>query len=109
MLMNSGELNKRITIFKKESGEDEDGFPVNNEVTVRECWAKVNKISGTQLVKSNAELTQNKLRFVIRYSSIPIDEKMFIRYNDKIYDIKYINDYNESHDFVEIWGECNEL
>lgn len=102
MNINAGELNKKIKIITSTSGTDFDGFPTEEETVIRECWAKISNTSGTEVIKANAEFSEVNTRFLIRYSSKVIDEKMTIVFAENYYDILYINDYNFSHEYLEI-------
>lgn len=102
MIVNIGELNKRIKIVSSESVLDEEGFPVNTETIIHECWTKVSQVSGTELIKANAEFTNVSTRFLIRYTTKDINEDMAIIFNGKRYNITYINNYNYSNEFIEI-------
>lgn len=103
MQVNIGTLNKRIEIVEKDKTEkDKDGFSIITNKIVRSCWASYNKVSGTEMIKSNADFTSEKCRFLIRYSKTLLSRKMLVKYNDKKYEIDYINDYNDAHEFVEL-------
>lgn len=41
-------------------------------------------------------------RFLIRYTSTAISRKMLVLYRGDRYEITYINDYGDSHEFMEI-------
>lgn len=104
MYINAGELNKRISIYRKPE-LDEDGYlPENPElVLIHTCWAKFSQTSGTELVKSNADMSEVKVRFLIRWTSRPVDRKMIVRYKGLDYEIVYLNTYGDSGEFMEIW------
>lgn len=100
----AGELNRRITIFREAETTDADGYGTAERRTVRSCWAKVTKVSGTELVKANADFGQEKVRFLIRYPGAGvIDRKMLVHYEDRDYEIEYLNDYG-GRQYLEIWG-----
>lgn len=85
MYVDPGELNKRIQIVQKLSGEeyDDEGLPVKEERIVRTCWAKVTDTSGSELVKAGSEFAEAKKRFLVRYTSTPITTAMVIRYRSR--------------------------
>ena len=100
----AGELNKRIQIISVDAKQDADGFYSNiEEQLVHGCWAKVSFTSGTEIVKANADFGEVKARFLIRFTTKPIDRKMFVRYDGREYEITYINDY-AGRKYMEIWG-----
>lgn len=108
MNINPGELNKKIQLLKPEITTNGNGIQQTEWIPVRNCWAKFTKTSGTELVKANAEFAEEKARFLVRYSSIPIDTNMIVRYAGEDYDIKYTNPYGDSHEYVELWTERRE-
>lgn len=105
MYVNAGKLNKRIMILRKMEQVDSEGYlapPISPEV-VHTCWAQYTQTSGTEMVKSNADFGEAKVRFLIRHTGRPIDRKMIVRYAGEDYEIRYINGYGDSHEYLEIW------
>lgn len=82
MYVDPGELNKRIQIVQKMSGEqyDDEGLPIKREMLIRTCWAKVTNTSGKELVKAGSELSEARKRFLVRYTFTPITTAMVVRY-----------------------------
>lgn len=109
--INPGELNKRITIWRPFASGDEfvtdkDGFKVESDKRVRTCWARFTQQSGNEVLAAGSTFEETKARFLVRYSKkIQIDEDMYIMYGGQRYDIEYINQYGDSHEYLEIW--CN--
>lgn len=106
MVVNPGTLNKRIQICKDTRTQNNNGFYEENEAIIRECWAKISNSSGTESIKSGTDLSVVKSRFFIRYHRTisDIQTGWYIRYKDNIYDIEFINDYEEAHEYLEIWA-----
>lgn len=92
MVVNAGELNKRIQIFRK--GEEQ---PAHS------CWAKFSQTSGSTVQKAEADWGEVKVRFLIRYTKKDLDRKMFVRYAGADYEIEYINGYGDNRQYIEIW------
>ena len=107
MNVNAGELNKKISIYSREKTEDADGYETISDVLVHSCWAKFSRTSGTETFKANADFSETKVRFLIRYTKAPIDRKMFVRYAGTDYEITFINDYGDAHQYIELW--CKRL
>jgi len=103
MNIDAGELNKKISIISKIKTQDPDGYDTITENVVRSCWAKFTRTSGTEAAKANADFADIKARFLVRYSKTPVDRKMIVRYGGNDYEIVYINDYEDSHEYIEIW------
>jgi SPP1 family predicted phage head-tail adaptor len=76
---------------------------VIEEKIIRSPWAKFTRTSGTETVKANADFGEIKARFLVRYSPTLIDRKMVVKYNGDIYNIVYVNDYEDGHEYIEIW------
>lgn len=103
MIINAGELNKRIHIIQiVDTEQDADGYPIPVERNVRTCWAKLSRISGTEVFKANADYSEVKVRFLIRTGSRAIDRKMLVRYNEEDYDILYVNNYDDAGEYTEL-------
>lgn len=107
MNVNPGELKKKISIIEKVKTIDPDGYDTVTESVAHSCWAKFTRTSGTETVKANADFADIKARFLIRYTKAAIDRKMIVRYGGTDYEIVYINDYEDAHEYTEIW--CNLL
>lgn len=108
MYINAGELNKRISIYRKPELEEDGYLPESPEpVLVHTCWAKFSQTSGTELARQNADMSEVKVRFLIRWTNRPIDRKMIVRYKGLDYEIVYLNAYGDSGEYMEIW--CKRL
>lgn len=102
MDIDAGDLIHRIAIYARTRVQDADGYYTESERLVRRCWAKFSRMSGTEISRANADYTEIKVRFLIRAASVPIDRKMLVRYGGDDYDIVYVNDYANRHEFVEL-------
>lgn len=107
MEVDSGKLNKRIYIYKEKDETDEQGFKNKIEVLYAKTWASVNSVSGTEIIKSNTDFEKAKKRFLVRYDnkSKNISHDMYIKFNGNRYDVIYVNNYNESNEYIEIITE----
>lgn len=103
MFVNAGELNKRIEIFEKVPNRNENGYGKPDEAPVLSCWAKYTQTSGTELVRANSDFGEVNVRFLIRWPSVPVDRKMYVRYRGEAFEIVYINGYGDSREYLEIW------
>ena len=101
-----GELDKRITILRITGQKDAAGYLVGGPqlVPVRECWAKFTRTSGSEKEKHNADLTEIRVRFLIRTppKDTVIDRKMLARYRGNLYEIEYVNDYGDEGQYTEL-------
>lgn len=104
MNVNPGELRHRVKFVKVINGTDAEGFPIRSESTIYECQAKITQMSGTEKIKSGAEVASSNTRFLIRYTNL-INEDLMIKVGSLYYDIKFINDYEFKHEYIEVWTE----
>lgn len=103
MKLNVGELNKRIAVITIVIVQNDNGFNVEQEIAYSNTWAKVANMSGTEVFKNGADYSKVITKFIVRYSRTKLyTTDMKIRYNGKLYNIMYANDYSESNDFVEL-------
>ena len=102
MNVNPGELDKKIIIFKKLEERDENAFPVGKKEIIRKCWATFHRMSGSEKMAAGIDIAEERCRFLCRYSEKNITPQMFIRYKDDIYNIVFVNDYEDSHEYIEI-------
>lgn len=105
MTVNPGELRHRISIIQRIKTTDADGYETVEERTVYTCWAKLTQVSGTELTKANADLSETKTRFLIRHTDKAIDRRMIVRYKGDDYEIVYLNGYGDTREYIEIWCE----
>lgn len=103
MNVNPGELNKKIEIVLIKKEKSNAGFQQNKEEKViRKPYAKVTRTSIKEALRDGSEMAVAKCRFLIRYADVPITNKMFVKYNGLYYHIEYVNDYGDSHEYIEI-------
>ena len=108
MNVNPGELRQRIKFVTVTDGYDSEGYPVKEETTIYECQAKVSNMSGTEKIKSGAEVADTNTRFLIRYTTL-INSDMDIFFNGNHYDITFINDYDFKHEYKEVLANLQKL
>ena len=101
-MINAGEYNKRISIFKEDSKEDDAGFITKTKSIVLNAWAKVKTTRGYTLIQSNTDFEKAYTNFTIRFPKTEITRDMLIEYNSKIYSIEYLNNIDESNVELEI-------
>lgn len=107
MQVDAGELRHRIQIFEKSKETDSDGYGVDQLTLVRSCMAKFSRQSGTEALRAGADMTDIKVRFLVRWSRIKIDRKMIVRYAGTDYEIQFVNDYEDKHEYLEIWCQLS--
>ena len=101
-MINAGEYNKRISIFKEEAKEDNAGFIIKTKSVVLNAWAKVKTTKGYTLIASNTDFEKAYTNFTIRFPKTEITRDMLIEYKSKIYTIEYLNNIDEANVELEI-------
>lgn len=102
MNVNPGELRANIKIITEGTTADADGYPVVTRSTFHECKGKFSRTSGTEAIKSNADFADIKARVLIRYTSKSITRKMLVEHDSEDYEIEYMNDYDDRHEYIEL-------
>jgi SPP1 family predicted phage head-tail adaptor len=103
-MINAGEYNKKIIFYKNknEKVKDSDGFSIDQEVEVLKTYAKVKTTKGFTLIANNSDFEKAFTNFTIRYPKTEITRDMFLKYNNKIYTIEYLNNIDEANIELEI-------
>lgn len=104
MDVNAGALNQRIQIMRYTETPNAAGYlaPAKAPEVVHACWAQFSRASGTEAYKAGADFGEVKARFLIRYTRKALNRKMFVRYRGLDYQIEYINDYGDAHEYIEL-------
>lgn len=104
MHIDAGKLDKRVQFLAHIKTLNASGEVIaERDEMVRECWAQYSQTSGTELVKSNAEFGEAKVRFLVRYHPRVLDRRQIIRYDGREYEIEYLNTYGDRKQYVELW------
>ncbi len=101
-MINAGQFNRKIKIYKEEQIKDNQGFIKTTEIIVLEPYANVKTTKGFTLIANNSDFEEAYTNFTIRYPKTKIDRKMKIKFNNKIYSIEYLNNNNEQNCLLEI-------
>lgn len=101
--INAGEFSHWIEVRERNSTKNAGGYGMEESSLVLRRRAKVTPTSGTEQLRADADFSQTKVRFLIRYTAKPIDRKMFVRWRGLDYEIEYVNDY-AGRQYLEIWG-----
>ena len=104
-MINPGKLNKKISIVKNEQGFDDYGEPEDTTVNVLTCWSSVKNKSGKEQFETITPYAKTVTSFLIRYTKLIIDTTMKVDFNNNIYNIVYVDNYNFSNEYIEITAE----
>lgn len=92
--------NKKITFQILSDHEDNIGNQIPQWSDFFTAWANVNAVTGREYYSACQVNSENDVIFKIRYSKKIADfnsTEVRILYNDKIFDVKHIEDYQEQH------------
>lgn len=101
-MINPGNYNKKIAIYKITEVEDDAGFRNKSKSIVLETFSKVKTTRGFTLIASNTDFEKAYTNFTIRYPKVEITRDMIIEYNNKAYTIEYLNNIDEKNIELEI-------
>ena len=101
-MINAGEYNKHITIYKLTEQEDGGGFREKTETVILSVYAKVKTTKGFTLIANNTDFEKAFTNFTIRFPNTEVTRDMLIRYNGKVYSIEYLNNVDEANVELEI-------
>lgn len=107
-MINAGDYNKRISIYKNVEVEDGAGFRNRSKSIILNTYAKVKTTRGFTLISSNTDFEKAYTNFTIRYPKVEITRDMLIEYNDKTYTIEYLNNIDEKNVELEIQAKVVE-
>ena len=106
-MINAGKYNHRISIYETKVVKDSAGFQSKERTLVLSPWASVKTTRGMTLIKNNTDFEKAFTNFTIRYPHTPINRDMQIEFNNKVYEIQYINNVDEAN--VELEMQCKEV
>lgn len=101
-MINAGEYNKRIKIYRTEIIKDAEGFQRKEKTLILEPYASVKTTKGMTIIKNNSDFEKALTNFTIRFPKTNIDRDMLIDFNGKTYSIEYLNNVNEANVELEI-------
>jgi len=99
--MNPGELRHRITLQKKITTTNENGFNVESWEDVKTLWAAATNLHGREYFAAAAVQAENTVKFTIRYLE-GIDESMRILFQGRHYNITSIDNIKYQNRYLEI-------
>lgn len=104
--ISSSQLKKTIEIITAKTEKDEDGLPIEVESVLKSKKAKVSvpSLRKQEVFKNEGTSITKTLEFIFRYEEI--DESAYIRYKNKLYNIRGIENVEEKDKFLCVLGEC---
>lgn len=100
---NAGEFRHKIQIVSGSYVKSANGAKTWTQTDViLEPYAKVKTTKGFTLIVNNTDFEKATTNFTIRYPITAINRDMRINYNDKVYEILYLNNVDELNVLLEI-------
>ena len=90
-----------MTFQKPVISTNENGFEIETFENYKTVWSKVSNLSGREYFEAAAVQKEKTVKFLIR-AGVDIDETMRILFNDKIYNIIFIDNINYKNKYIEI-------
>ena len=90
--MDAGRLDRLITLRRIAAGVNGYGEPTRDLQDLAEVRAKVEPVSDGERMRAGESLSEQKFRFVVRYSSqvSGVDTRDFVQFDGRLYDINGI-------------------
>ena len=105
--VDTGKLDKRITIQKQAVTEDKYGNQIQDWIDYHTCWAAVNGVTNREYWEAREQHEENVVNFRVRFCSRlkAINKTEFrIVFDNRIYDINYIDNVLFADSIMNIKG-----
>lgn len=100
-----GNMNKRITIQKYTTYQNENGFDIEDWIDYKTVWASVNNLWGKEFYAAKAVNAENTVEFICRYSRDleNIDTKEYrIFWSNRAFDITFVDNIKYENKWLKI-------
>lgn len=103
MRVDAAELDKRIEIYRTVTQRKPSGHIAGTTPElVCKRWASFRRNSVKEINAQSGDYKDERVRFLIRGRGKGIDRQMQVKYAGNIYEIEYLNDYNDGGQYTEI-------
>lgn len=102
-MIRAGRLNRRVTIQRRDSGEDSAGQPVDTWSDIATRWAAIQDLNGREYFAASGEQSEVSTKIRLRYEPLFSDVTPEDRatWNGNIYNIKsVINPNAENRELI---------
>lgn len=114
-MINPGDYNKEISIYRIIKKEDDAGFETKENQIILSTFAKIKTTKGFTLIANNSDFEKAYTNFTIRYSkkvedcyySEETNRKMYVDFKGKKYKLEYLNNVDEAN--VELEMQCKRV
>lgn len=103
IVKNAGAFNRRIQIVREQIVEDAEGFKHTEPVVILDVYAQVKTTKGFTLIANGTDFEKATTNFTIRYPhSLVITRDDIILFNNRRYEIQYVNNIDEANVALEL-------
>lgn len=99
--MEIGHLRHRITLQKRQTETNSNGFTVETWVNLKTVWAAVSNLQGREYFAAAVVQSENTVKFLIRYAK-EFDTTLRILFRGKRYNIISIDNKKYQNKYLEI-------
>lgn len=104
--MDIGKLRHRITFQYLSDNRNQYGEPTGEWLDFKTVWASINPISGREFFQADTDNSEITHRVFMRYC-VGIKRSMRIKFNQRIFGIESIINYEEKNLYLQLM--CKEL
>ncbi len=101
-MINAGDYRHKITIVRETITADSQGFKTVTQTVILTPYAKVKTTKGFTLIANGTDFEKATTNFTIRYPVTSINRDDVILFNNKRYEIQYLNNVDELNVELEI-------
>lgn len=101
-MINAGDYRHKITIVRETITADSQGFKTVTQTVILTPYAKVKTTKGFTLIANGSDFEKATTNFTIRYPVTSINRDDVILFNNKRYEIQYLNNVDELNVELEI-------
>lgn len=106
MNIDPGELNQRVSVYRHQKTSDGMGGFTTSAVKVRDIWAKVMPIRGTETGQAGRVQAVMGYTFVIRENpALALAPDMFFRWHGRDFNIRFLPDVVNQAQFLFVETE----
>lgn len=104
-ILDSSHLNRRITLQQRSASKDSFGQESTNWTDYLTCWARIEPLSGRELIAAQAQQAETTHEIVIRYRP-GIVPAMRAVYQGRIFNVLSVIDPEMAHAALQL--QCSE-
>lgn len=102
IVKNAGQFNHKIQIVRETITTDAQGFKTVTQTVILTPYARIKTTKGFTLIANGSDFEKATTNFTIRYPVTTITRDDIILFNNKRYEIQYINNVDEANIELEL-------